>query len=169
MKKIITKNQKGMSLMEILVVVAIFAVLGVITTRSVILTLQGSKKSESTIKVRENLDYSLGVIEHQIRNANSVSGCATSTTSVLNYIDQDGQPASFSCVNIGTKDGYVASGAGRLTSNQINVITCSFTCDASNDPSPSTINIELVARDATYVAAQTSSVSATTQINLRNY
>lgn len=168
--KSVTRNkQKGMSLMEILVVVAIFAVLGVATTRSVITTLQGSKKSESTIKVRENLDYSLGVMERLIRNADSVSACTTSTSTVLNYTDQEGKPASFSCVNIGTNDGYVASGSGRLTSNQINVTECSFRCDASNDPSPASVNITLVAQDAVFVATQTSSVSATTQINLRNY
>lgn len=169
LKRNINKKQKGMSLMEILVVVAIFAVLGVITTRSIILTLQGSKKSESTIKVRENLDYSLGIIERQIRNANSILGCKTSTSTVLNYIDQNGQPASFSCVNIGTSNGYIASGAGRLTSNQINVIKCTFVCDASNDPSPSSVFIDLIARDSTVVSGQTSTVSASTQINLRNY
>ena len=71
----ITKLQKGMSLLEILVVVAIFSILGVIVTRSVLLTLRGSKKSESQVKVRENVNYALAVIERQLRNADSIVTC----------------------------------------------------------------------------------------------
>ena len=61
------KTLKGMSLLEILIVVAVFSILGVIVTRSVLLTLRGSKKSESQVKVRENVSFSLGVIERQLR------------------------------------------------------------------------------------------------------
>ncbi len=96
-------NILGLSLIEILVVVSIFAILGIIITRSVILTLQGSKKSESLIRVRENLDYAKSVIERQIRNADNAE-CPNPDTTLLNYTDQFGNKTSFSCTNIGQAD-----------------------------------------------------------------
>jgi prepilin-type N-terminal cleavage/methylation domain-containing protein len=56
--KIFFKNfNKGLSLIEILVVVAIFAILGIIVSSALVLTIQGTKKSESLVRVRENINY----------------------------------------------------------------------------------------------------------------
>jgi len=162
-------KQKGMSLIEILVVVSIFAILAIITTRSVLLTLQGSKKSESLVKVRENLGYSMGVVERQIRNANAIAECPNSDANVVNYTDQNGNPASFSCVNVGSTNAYVASGSARLTSTEITVTSCSFVCTPGTSANPPLVSVTLEAKDAAAVGIQNSSVSTTTQIYLRNY
>ena len=161
----------GMSLLEILVVVAIFAILGIIVARAVILTIGGSKKSESLIKVRENLDYAVGVAERQIRNANSIVNCATQPqdTSVINYLDQDGIASSFSCVNIGSASGYVASGSAQLTSDAVNVTACSFTCAIGTSTNPDTVSVTLEAKDAQASGVQGADVTVATQISLRNY
>ena len=160
---------KGMSLLEILVVVAVFAILGVIVTRSVILSIGGSKKSESLVKVRENLNYSLGVIERQIRNANLISVCPNPDTKVINYQDQTGNSTSFSCLNVGTDNAYVASVTARLTSSEVTITSCSFTCTPATSVNPALVTISLEARDASASALQTSTVTSTTQIYLRNY
>ncbi len=162
-------REKGMSLIEILVVVSIFAILAIITTRSVLLTLQGSKKSETLVKVRENLGYSMGVVERQIRNANTISECPNSDTNTINYTDQNGNAASFSCVNVGSVNGYIASGSARLTSTEITITGCSFMCTPGTSANPSLVNVTLEAKDAAAVGIQNSSVSTTTQIYLRNY
>ncbi|KKQ74848.1 MAG: hypothetical protein US97_C0055G0001, partial [Microgenomates group bacterium GW2011_GWF1_38_5] len=47
--------KRGYSVVEILVVVGIFAVMAVIATQSVSLSLKSSKKSDSTMLVRNEL------------------------------------------------------------------------------------------------------------------
>ena len=167
------KNKKlssGLSLLEILVVVSIFAALGILITRSVLLTLGGGKKSESLIKVRENLNYSLSVIERNLRNANSITDCGNSNTSLIAYIDQNGNPAAFSCNNIGVSGstGYIASGSARLSNDTVNVTSCSFTCSlGGNTPSSVTINVEALDNSASGI--ENSTVTTSTQVFLRNY
>jgi Tfp pilus assembly protein PilE len=165
--KLKIKNCSGISLLEILVVVSIFAVLGVLITRSVLLTLSGGRKSESLIKVRENLNYSVGIIERQLRNADSIANCPNSDTSVISYIDQNGSPASFSCVNVGTA-GYIASGSAKLSNDNISITNCTFTC-VPGLGTPSSVTINLEAKDASASGAENSTVTTSTQIFLRNY
>lgn len=162
--------EKGMSLLEILVVVTIFAILGILTTRAVLLTLQGSKKSESLVHVRENLDYSMGVIERQLRNANSVDVCTSGTE--VDYTDQNGNPGLFSCVvQVGSSDSYIASGSAnlRLTSNTVSITSCSITCDPGTSSNPPTVSVAVTAQDANAVGIQNSTVTTTTQVSLRSY
>lgn len=161
------KKFRGFSLLEILVVVSIFAVLGILITRSVLLTLGGGKKSESLIKVRENLDYSVGIIERQLRNANMITACPNPDPSVISYYDQNGNLATFSCVGVGTR-GYIASGEARLSSDTVNITDCSFTC-ATASGTPSSVTINLTAKDASVSGSENSTVTTKTQVFLRNY
>ena len=131
-------REKGMSLLEILVVISIFAILGILVTQSVVLTLQGSKKSESMVRARENLDYSLSIIERQVRGASSVSPCTGLAVSTISYLDQNGQQGSFSCVNTGAANSYIASGSAnlRLTTDAVKVTSCSFVCSPATANNP---------------------------------
>jgi len=164
----------GLSLIEILVVVTIFAILGVIVSSSLMLTLRGAKKSESLIKVRENLNYSLAVIERNLRSAETISDCTNSDTKKITYLDQNKISTSFFCVNTGAANSYIASGSAiptsvKLTSDSIKIVSCSFTCahpDLSNPPS---ITIDLTVQDASGTGIESSVVSAKSQIYLRNY
>lgn len=166
------KNSQGFSLLEILVVVSIFAVLGILITRSVLLTLSGGRKSESLIGVRENLNYSVGIIERNLRNADSITACPNPDPLKISYTDQNGNTTSFSCVeDIGTV-GYIASGEGafkvKLSSDTVDVTDCSFVCaTASGTPSSVTINLE--AKDASASGSENSTVTTKTQVFLRNY
>lgn len=163
------KSEKGLSLLEVLIVITIFAVIGILITRSIVLTLGGTKKGESIIKVRENLDYAMGVIERQIRNANSIPVCTNSSATTLNYIDQNGGAGSFSCMNIGGADSFVASGSARLTNNSIQITNCSFTCTQGTGANPPSVSVNLEAQESGNSGTQNSKVSTTTQIFLRTY
>ncbi|HJY98636.1 MAG TPA: type II secretion system protein [Patescibacteria group bacterium] len=165
--------KKGFTLLEILVVTSVFAVLGVLVTRSVILSVTGSKKSESIVRVRENLDYTSSIIERQLRNAISVSECPNTDPLVLSYIDQVGEQAGFSCLNMGVDTvGYVASGSAtpaRLTSEAVDILECSFSCQPGVGNNPAVVTVFLNAKDSSAVGIQGAEVSSTTQISLRNY
>lgn len=164
------KMSDGISLIEILVTVSIFAILGILITRSIFLTVGGSKKSESVIRVRDGLNYSLSVMERQLRNANSIlpSSCPNSDKTYLAYYDQSGNQTFFQCVsNAGI--GMIASGSAYLTSSDINVVGCSLSCTPGTGTSPSVISISLTAKDSSASGTQNASATLNSQINLRNY
>ena len=163
------KHEMGMSLLEILVVVAIFAILGIIVTRSIILSIGGSKKSESLVKVRENLDYSLAIIERQLRNADSITICPLPASNLISYKDLYGNTGTFSCENLGGLDPYIASGSARLSSSSVKITSCSFTCTSETSTNPALVTISLEAEDAETTGIQKSKVTTSTQVYLRNY
>lgn len=171
-----TTIEKGLSLLEMLIVITIFSVLGILITQSVILTLTGSRKSEATIRVRENLDYSLNVIERQLRNASAVYKDSSYTTTCTNlvrdsiyYLDQNGAKSYFSCVNIGSTGSYIASGSAHLTGEAVKIVSCSFQCVSNTLSNPELVRVKITLQDASTTGVNSASVSASTQIFLRNY
>jgi prepilin-type N-terminal cleavage/methylation domain-containing protein len=164
----IAKCAQGFSLLEILVVITVFSMLAILTTQAVLLTLKGSKKSESLTKVRGNIDYSLAVIERNIRNAESIEECPNLDQSIISYFNEDGVLTSFSCASE-DNIGYIASASGRLTSSEVDVTSCSFTCeDAVGDTNP-VVTVSISARDAVLSAMEGGEITISTKIFLRTY
>ncbi len=159
---------KGMSFIEILVVIGIFSVLGIVTTQAIVLTLTGGKKTETLIKIRENINYSFAVIERQLRNADAITDCTNSDTLKIDYLDDTGKASSFSCEGVGTS-GYIASGSAQLTATGINVTNCSFVCLTGDNGNPSTVTINITAQDKTVSGSSNSVVNTSTSVSLRNY
>lgn len=160
-------TRRAFSLIEILVVITIFAVIGILTTMSVTLTLRSSKKSDSLVRVRENANYALAVLERQIRSSEKVD-CGTSTATQINYTALEGVVSTFSCVTPGV-NGYIASGSGRLTSNDISVTSCSFSCTQLDLNKPPSVRISITAEDATTTSVEKGSVTLEAEIVARNY
>lgn len=166
--KILNINKRGFSIIEMLVVISIFAVIGVFTTRAISLTLKSSKKSDSLVRVRENINYSLSILERQIRNSERISSCTGSPTSSISYTSVEGILSTFSCITPGAS-GYIASGSARLTSSDISITTCSFTCTQVDANNPAVVKINVVAEDATSSSVEKGTVTAETEIIVRNY
>lgn len=160
--------KKGVSLIEILIVVAIFAVLGLLISRVILTTLRGSNRSDSLVKVRDNLDYALSVMERQIRNADSVSPCPNPDPTRVDFRDSNGIAAYFACTNVGPS-GYVASGSARLTSDQVAITACSLTCTPAAGRVPPSVDISLEARGANQTGVERAMVTIATKIFLRTY
>jgi len=159
------KNSSGLSLIETLVAITVFAMLGVVVTSSLVLTIQGTKKSDAQIRIRENLNYSTSVIERNLRNAAKVNECPLSDTKTINYIDQAGVSAKFVC-----KGDYIASGSSelRLTSTDISLINCLFICDPGDSSTPPVITIDITARDSSASGNIGVTVTTQTKVYLRN-
>lgn len=158
--------RKGFTLIETLVVIAIFTTIGILSTRAIILSVQGSKKGSSSVTVRENLNYSLSVIGRLLRNANKISSC---TSSKITYLDERDVSTSFSCVTSGG-DKYIASGSAnlRLTSTEVVITLCSITCNLTSMP-PS-VTIDVTARDVdTAPTKEGTQISISSNILLRTY
>lgn len=153
----------GISIIELLVVVLVFAVISVLATQTIALSLRGSRKSESSIAVRENLNYALSVMERQLHNAESVS-CPSATT--IAYNDALSQAADFTC-DLGM--GFVASSSAQLTGSNVQVMACSFICDPGSPGVPPSVMISITAQDANAVGVEQTQLTTDTRILLRTY
>ncbi len=170
-----SKIFSGFSLIEMLVVIFVFSILGIVATQIIAMSLRGSQKSESIGEVRANVEYTVSTMERLLRNATeiNVTGCNTSTIR-LDYKDEYKKDCHFECVTSGF-DRYIASGSAgvtavRLTSNKVR-IQCSniFSCNQPLDVPP-TVSITLVGEDAELgTGVGGSRVTVKTQLQLRTY
>ena len=160
-----SKNSQGFSLFEVLVVVTIFALLGFLVTQIISFSLRGTNKSQSSSKVRGNLDYAVSIIERQLRSAKSVTTCSGQ---LITYIDANDNPSTFSCT-ANPEDGQIASGAAVLTSDDVAVIGCNFECPAPISGTPQQIKIKVSAQAASADTLTNTVVTIESQVNLRSY
>jgi prepilin-type N-terminal cleavage/methylation domain-containing protein len=165
----------GFSLIEMLVVIAVFAVLGVIISRVVIVSMKNSSKSEAQIRVRENLAYALSVIERQLRNVKSINPCNGTDTTIISYTDYEDRQSSFSCeLNppASRQPAYIASGSavtGRLTATDVDIVSCNFVCTPATSTTPPSVRITVSASDVKETGSTGATVSMETTIFLRSY
>ncbi|MDP1709993.1 MAG: type II secretion system protein [bacterium] len=165
--KFTKKHHAGMSLIEILVAISIFAILGVVISKSILLTLRGVRKSESTLKAKENINYAMAIVERALRNADEVT-CPNLSPTVLDYTDEKGEATTFSCIGLGTEDSYIASGSARLTNTDITIKSCEISCSPSDNATP-TVAIDISAGDKNATGIENSTFTSSTQILLRSY
>lgn len=161
-------GQLGYSIIELLVVVSIFSVIILISTQAIVLTLRSSRKGESLITVRENVDYAFSVMERHLRSAEDIT-CTSQKT--LTYTDQWGVSGrTFSC--IGGDDGYIASSSSALTSDEV-AINCDevpiFTCNIPGGGFPSSVEIDVVGSKTGESAIEGAELTSSTRILLRTY
>jgi len=164
---------RGYSIIELLVAVTIFIIIATISTQAVVLTLRGSRKGESLISVRENIDNAFGVMERQLRSARSITSCCPSytpcTSDTLVYEDSDRKITDFSCE--GGATGYLASDSARLTSNKV-IVDCTgvvFSCPSGVPGVAPSVSISVTAYDADSQGIEGSSVTTSTRVLLRTY
>ena len=170
MKKFKVQSSKfkvsGFSIIELLVVVSVFAILAVLTTQSLVLTLKGARKSEALIQVRENVDYATNIMERVLRGAVDIA-CTTDLR--IDFTDNQGTTSFFECT--GGSSGRIASGSANITSNEVNircdtggVFACQFPVNV-----PPIVIINITAEDAASSGAEGAQYTTSTRVVLRSY
>ncbi len=161
---------KGFTLIEMLVALFIFAIVGILSTQSLALSLRGSKKSEKLGVVRENVDYAMNVIERALRTAQKLNCSPLPSDQRLDYLNQDGESVFFECVMIGGY-GYIDSSMGKLTSSDVNILECPsvFNSCATDGDTPDSVEIVILAEAVDGVGADGARYRSSTKILLRNY
>lgn len=168
-------GEKGFSVIELLVVVFVFSILGVIATQILAISLKTSNKSDSISTVKSDVDYALSTMERLLRNSSDIT-CPTvypnpDTSNQLSYVG-DGVSATFVCDASG---GYIYLGPSslRLTSPNITITNCAtlFTCtEGSTDGKvPDSVSVNITAQRANVSGAEGSQYTTQTLIFLRNY
>ncbi len=158
--------KKGFTLVEVVVVVGLFAVVGIITTQSLVRILGNTSNSNSTARARENVEHALSTIERSIRNANSIS-CPVGTPNRVNYVSQTNADEYIACNSLGGQTSIIQNGAP-LTSSEINLTACSLVCVPAGSDPPNGVEIVLEASD-NEAAYDSAPVRLQTTIFLRSY
>lgn len=165
--------KKGFSLIETLVVVALFAFIGIVVSQSTAVSLTGSRKAEASTRVRENLNSALGVIERQLRSAKSISSC---TNTRVDFINEDGASSTISCnpssncTSTTQTYVYLNSSTFRLTNTDSVCLTeCQFTCTQASANVPYSVNVVLEGRSKNEIGVEDTTIRTGTSVNLRAY
>lgn len=138
-------KEKGFTLIEILVVVGIFAIIAVIGSGSFFSLLRGSTKSRSASTVKQNGDYALGVMERMIRNAryleeNSGGLICDSGMTEIKIKNPDGGSTEFKCEanSISSDSGELVR---KLIDEELTVTDCQFDCREGGTLNPQVVTI----------------------------
>ena len=161
-------NDKGYTLIEMLIVIVVFATISIVSSETIILTLRGTYKANAISAVRQNVDYAMSAMEGQLRGAKRITSvCNSTSSSQISFVDQNNNPITFSCVGINNNNlpASIASSSGTLTANTITISACSFVCTPGINSSPY-VTINVTAKD---LVGQNAPVTATTQVTLRSY
>jgi len=175
MKKMI-KYESGFSLVEILVVTVLFAIISIITTQSVIVTLRSAKKTDAASDVRANLNFAVSAIERQLYNAREIPLCIVGPKidygSRINYKDVDNELASIYCSGgaVIIESQEITSGtASNLTGSKVRVTSCSFTCSRLSLDVPPLVEYSITGESTSLDPLISSPLTLSGQIYLRVY
>lgn len=178
------KKNKGFTLVEILIVVALFSIVVAVAVSSLFSVLLRSKKTEAVKLVEHNGNYALRMLEYMIRPARLISAAPTCQTNMqsLEVQDNTGKVTGFAFARIGDDDSCLASYTGGLsgtenclTDPQVEVVTTqphNFHCFPGGLGYPPRIEIEFTLQrrnPADLQQEEIASLNFKTQISLRNY
>lgn len=174
MKNIKFNSKKGFSIIEILIVVALFSILAFLVASSTLSTFKGTRKIDASGKVRDNLSFAADVAERHLRNAKSIiTTCDGTSRTSISYVDQTGRTGAFTCYGLGGSNPYIASDSGALsqalTSNEVSLTACSFTCSRTSAVNPSIIDFVIAGRARNADATDASFATITRRVVLRVY
>lgn len=162
----------GYTLLELMIATAVVGVLAIVATSLFFSVSRGGTKVQVTAEVNQNGEIVLGTMERLIRNAFLVTSCPVTEAASLSLVDRYGRDIILSCENVGTDNGYIASNSARLTSENVAVSACWFSCTEDQAGfRPPLIEINFTLRQAQGEAGkgETSQQQFKTSVSLRNY
>lgn len=127
--------KRGFTLIELLVVLAIFVLVLLAVNQILFATLRGSAKSEVTARVKREAERVVSVMERLLHNSRAIVSCGPQQ---VVYMDQAGVQNSFVC-----QAGRVELNNSALTSSDVNVSSCSISCESSGGIPNKAVRINL--------------------------
>ncbi|HSW96774.1 MAG TPA: type II secretion system protein [Candidatus Saccharimonadales bacterium] len=166
------KNQKGFTLLELLVVISIISVVGIVVGGILTSTLRGSSKVNTVSNVKQNGDYALAQMSRVIRSASNLDllPCGNPSTAVqtLTATQLDNTQTVFDCS--GTT--ITANGTSLLDTSVVQLVpsSCMLICtqQSSADIPVVQIKFSLMQKSSSTFSEQTANIPFQTSILLRN-
>lgn len=167
--------KKAYSIIEILVVVAVMSVIGILSAQAITLSLKSTKKGDSIVLVKQELDYASESVERVLQTANLVTTpvcTATGSTSASITLRNPTGRVDLACHSFGAGDLAVAASYGdtvnftsRFTSTKISVTSCSFTCYMQN--SETYVDFSITANAKNISSQEGASVTTSRKVIIR--
>ncbi|MCR4263834.1 MAG: prepilin-type N-terminal cleavage/methylation domain-containing protein [Candidatus Roizmanbacteria bacterium] len=116
-----TKSQLGLTLIEALIAIAIFAIFALLINSIFINVLRGATKQESLKEVKQNGDIALITMTNRIREATDLGTCPASANTI-SIINKDGTTTQLGLVSnritavTGTETEFLTNSFVRVTS-----------------------------------------------------
>lgn len=178
-----TENmRKGFTLLEMVVSLAIIAVVAVVLSQVFIATLRTNAKTEILKDTKQSGEFALEGMVRMIQNAKSVASACASTGTVsqsVSIVNPDGETTTFGCAAVGSEtriSSVSAQGTEYLTPSGVTLggtgcagSSLSFTCyGAAGLPGSVTISFQLAQSGAAAQNFEQSSSSFQTSATMRN-
>ncbi len=174
--------QEGFTLLEMVVSLAIIAIVSLVLSQVFISTLRTNTKTEILKDMKQNGDLALETMVRMIQNAKSVSttcNVAGTSSSAVTIVNEDSGETTFTCLLDGTVTRLASTSAEGniyLTSDNVTLggATCAastllFTCFGSAGvPSSITVSFQLAQSGTAAQAFESSSESFQTTATMRN-
>ena len=158
------RSTRGFTLVEVLIAVAVFAVLGTMTTVIMVGVLQGAKKAAAVALVKNEGGRVINIMTQMLKFSTSVTACGGNSVTFQPRADAS-NPAVFACVNDGGGKYYIASNSASLTSDRVEMTSCIISCDAPVKQ----VNVNFtVQMKGTAFVSEKATTQFQTQIGLRN-
>ncbi len=149
-----------------LIALAVFSMLGVMTTVILVGALQGAKKAAAVALVKNEGSRVINTMTQMLKYSPSVTACALNSITFQPRTDAS-DPAVFACLGAGPY--YIASNSASLiNNNKVEMTSCTISCDVP-DTQAKQVNIDFILRmkNATF-ATENADTMFKTQIELRN-
>jgi prepilin-type N-terminal cleavage/methylation domain-containing protein len=137
-------RQSGFSLIEMLVVVALFAIISMAAVSLFFSTIVGSNSVDAQAVIKENGNYALDIMSYMIRNAQQITACSAGSLTILN---RDGGSTQF---YVAPTNQIASNSAARLlTTSNVRVDPAEianpsfFTCTPAVNPTTVTIKFNI--------------------------
>jgi len=162
------KKNKGFSLIETLIVVAIFAVLAIVSTQAIIVTLTNSRKAESSVQTRESLQYIVSVLERSLRNANNVISASSDR---IIYTDENNASSVFQCVDAtaNSNTGRLLLNSSQVSSQDITITNCNFSMVAGTSDMSDRVMVSISGKAKNLTGTEQTPITISTIVYLRVY
>jgi prepilin-type N-terminal cleavage/methylation domain-containing protein len=156
--------KKGFSLIEMLIVLTVFAFLGIIITQSLASSLKGARKSEAIGNAKENIEYILNTVERTLRRVDTIGSDSTSIK--INYF-LTGRSTSeyFRCQG----NDFFWVNDQKLNNPDIKITSCSFNYQPATSGVPASVTLSLTGESLKSTGVEGSSYSSSIKVLLRNY
>lgn len=130
------KNQKGFTLIEMLVVIAIITIIGTISTQIILSLIRSNNKTNIQNEVRQNGAFVIDYLERDIRSASSV---VVPSATLLQLTQPDGTVIDYVCaIGSSNSNGDITREGQSLVnidaSTGVKINSCAFTTQNSSPP-----------------------------------